>query len=184
LEFVDQIDAKGTGHAIKCSRNNLINTDVEDVLILSGDVPLISKETILNCLSNLNKCKIITTLVDEPSGLGRIILKNNKFIKIVEEKDCSNEEKKIKLINTGVYAFKKDILCKYILHLNNNNAQKEYYLTDIIEIIKENENIDIDMYEISKEKQYELTGVNTKQQLIDLNNLIKIKKDYANLSFL
>ena len=177
LEFVDQFEAKGTGHAIKCSRNNLINTDVEDVLILSGDVPLISKETILNCLSNLNKCKIITTIVDEPSGLGRIILKNNKFIKIVEEKDCSNEEKKIKLINTGVYAFKKDILCKYILHLNNNNAQKEYYLTDIIEIIKENENIDIDMYEISKEKQYELTGVNTKQQLIDLSNLIKIKKD-------
>lgn len=175
LEFIDQIDAKGTGHAIKCCRNNLINTDIDNVLILSGDVPLISKETILICLNNLNKCKIITTIVDEPSGLGRIILKNNKFIKIIEEKDCSNEEKNIKLVNTGIYAFKKNILCKYILHINNNNAQQEYYLTDIIEIIKNNEKIDIDMYEISKDKQYELTGINTQQQLIELNNLIKIK---------
>ena len=82
-------------------------------------------------------------------------------------------KKKIDTVNTGIYAFNSNILCKYLPLIKNNNAQNEYYLTDIIEIIKNNEKIDIDMFEISKDKQYELTGVNTPEQLIELHTLLK-----------
>ena len=177
IEFINQLNANGTGDAIKCCKKSLLNNISNKVLILSGDVPLVSKETMYNSLKNLNKCKIVVTKISDPKGLGRVIVKNDKCIKIVEDKDCNTIEKKINLINTGIYAFDKYILCKNIDYINNNNAQQEYYLTDIIEIIKNNEKIDIDMYEISKDKQYELTGVNTQQQLIELNNLIKIKND-------
>ena len=173
IEFINQPEAKGTGDAIKCCREDLLNYNDHNVLILSGDVPLVSKETMLNTVKEVKRCKIVVTKVDNPQGLGRILLKDNRFIKIIEDKDCEDEQKKIDLVNTGIYAFNSDILCKYLPMIENNNSQKEYYLTDIIEIIKVNENINIDMFEISKEKQYELTGVNTKQQLIELNELFK-----------
>tara|TARA_Y100000389_G_scaffold196556_1_gene229682 strand:- start:12283 stop:13008 length:726 start_codon:yes stop_codon:yes gene_type:complete len=175
IEFVNQPEAKGTGDAIKCCRNTLLSYKNHKVLILSGDVPLVSLDTMMNTITNLKKCKIVVTQVDNPQGLGRIYLENNKFIKIIEDKDCNEEQKKIDLINTGIYSFNSDILCKYLPLIYNNNAQKEYYLTDIIEIIKLNENIDIDMYKINKDKQYELTGVNTKQQLLELNTFFKNK---------
>ena len=173
IDFIDQPEAKGTGDAIKCCREVLLNYNDHNVLILSGDVPLVSKETMLNTVKEVKECKIVVTKVDNPQGLGRILLKNNRFIKIIEDKDCEDEQKKIDLVNTGIYAFNSDILCKYLPMIENNNSQKEYYLTDIIEIIKVNEKINIDMFEISKKKQYELTGVNTKQQLIELNELFK-----------
>ena len=173
IEFINQPEAKGTGDAIKCCREELLSYNDHNVLILSGDVPLVSKETMLNTVKEIKQCKIVVTKVDNPQGLGRILLKDNRFIKIIEDKDCEDEQKKIDLVNTGIYGFNSDILCKYLPMIENNNSQKEYYLTDIIEIIKVNEKINIDMFEISKEKQYELTGVNTKQQLIELNELIK-----------
>lgn len=173
IDFIDQPEAKGTGHAIQCCMDNLIHYDDHKVLILSGDVPLVSKVTMLNTFNNTRMCKIVITKVTNPCGLGRIILDKNKFIKIVEEKDCNEEEKRINIVNTGIYAFNSNILCKYLPLIKNNNTQKEYYLTDIIEIIKTNEKIDIDMFEISEDKQYELTGVNTPEQLIQLHDLLK-----------
>ena len=176
IEFINQPEAKGTGDAIKCCRESLMNYNDHKVLVLSGDVPLVSLETMLNAVRDLNKCKIIISKYDNPFGLGRILLKDSKFVRIIEEKDCIEEQKKINLVNTGIYAFNSDILCKYLHLIKNNNSQREYYLTDIIEIIKINENIDIDMFEISSDKKYELIGVNTEQQLLDLNNLyINIK---------
>tara|TARA_Y100000991_G_C21931776_1_gene331183 strand:- start:428 stop:1177 length:750 start_codon:yes stop_codon:yes gene_type:complete len=173
IEFIDQPEAKGTGDAVKCCMKNLLEYNNHKVLILSGDVPLVSKETMLNTVDDTKMCKIVVTKVNNPHGLGRILLNENKFIKIVEEKDCNEEQKKINIVNTGIYAFNSNILCKYLPLIKNNNAQNEYYLTDIIEIIKTNEKIDIDMFEISKNKQYELTGVNTPEQLIELHELLK-----------
>lgn len=172
IEFIDQPEAKGTGDAVKCCMENLLEYNNHTVLILSGDVPLVSEETMLNTVNDTKMCKIVVTKVNNPQGLGRILLNENKFIKIVEEKDCNEEQKKINIVNTGIYAFNSNILCKYLPLIKNNNAQNEYYLTDIIEIIKNNEKIDIDMFEISKDKQYELTGVNTPEQLIELHNLL------------
>lgn len=173
IEFIVQPKANGTGDAIKCCWGKLSEYKNHKVLVLSGDVPLVSRDTMKNTVHDVKECRIVVTELDNPTGLGRIVLDNKRFVKIVEEKDCNDEERKINLVNTGIYSFNSDILVTYLPFINNNNSQKEYYLTDIIEIIKNNENIDIDMYKIDKEKQYELTGVNTPEQLIELNSLFK-----------
>tara|TARA_B100000767_G_scaffold117837_1_gene112522 strand:- start:997 stop:1734 length:738 start_codon:yes stop_codon:yes gene_type:complete len=172
IEFINQPDAKGTGHAIQCCRNVLLNYQTSKVLILSGDVPLVSVETMKNTIEKLNSVKIVTVKINEPKGLGRIVIDDKKFVKIVEDKDCNEEEKKIKITNSGIYGFDSNILYKYLPFINNKNAQNEYYLTDIVEIIKNHEKIDIDMYMMPENKNYELTGVNTKEQLEYLNNFL------------
>ena len=169
LVFIDQPESLGTGHAIQCCREYLLQYTEKNVLVLSGDVPLISHKTMSNMISNNYSVTILTAEFENPSGYGRIICdNNNKFIKIVEEKDCFDIEKTIKNINTGIYSFSCNLLCKYLPYLSNNNAQQEYYLTDIIEIIKNNENINIHMRIIPTDKQYEIIGVNTKSQLLEL----------------
>ena len=170
IKFVIQEEALGTGHAIQCCVPVLENLN-SNVIILSGDVPLISRKTLEN-LVNIDKIKLMTTILDNPKGYGRIVEKDNKFVKIVEDKDCNYFEKEINKINSGIYSINSELICKYVMDLKNDNKQKEYYLTDIVEIIKENENIDIEMYNVPKEKQFELMGVNTIEQLNQLNNII------------
>jgi UDP-N-acetylglucosamine diphosphorylase/glucosamine-1-phosphate N-acetyltransferase len=172
--FINQSEPLGTGHAIMCCRDYLMqftNTNANTkVLILSGDVPLITSQTLQDML-DCNYAKIITTILDNPHGYGRIFEINNEFQKIIEEKDCTEHERSIKKVNCGIYAFDNSILCKYLPHIKNNNAQQEYYLTDIIEIIKNGENINVELYDIQKEKQYEIMGINTPEQLIHLHNI-------------
>ena len=172
IEYIYQPEALGTGHAIQCCIESLKKNINSKTLILSGDVPLLKYNTMNSIITNVNKVKITTTEFENSTGYGRIIEKNSLFEKIVEEKDCTLEEKKIKKINCGIYVFDTEILCKYLPYLTNNNAQKEYYLTDIIEIIKTNEDINIDLYNISKENHYQIMGINTKEQLIELERLI------------
>lgn len=178
IEFVNQTEALGTGHAIQCCTPYLYRHENSNTLILSGDVPLIKTDTLKNMLKKLEYGRIMTTMLEEPKGYGRIIEKEGKFEKIVEEKDCNDEERKCKKTNAGIYAFDTITLCKYLPLLKNDNAQKEYYLTDIVEIIKNKENVDIDLYDMPKEKQIELTGINTKEQLEELNETLrKMKKE-------
>ena len=172
VEFVIQEEPKGTGHAIQCCRQKLQHYNNHNVIILSGDTPMIRKDTLDKMVTNLNYVNILTTEIENPFGYGRIITKNNIFEKIVEQKDCNEEEKKCKKINSGIYAFKSDLLYKYLPYIQNNNNQQEYYLTDIIEIIKKNESIYIDMLNISREEQNQLLGVNTIEQLKELEQII------------
>ena len=172
IKFINQPEALGTGHAIKCCINELNKSNTQITLILSGDVPLLKSETMINIIENINKVKIMTAEFENSTGYGRIIELNSKFVKIIEEKDCSQEQKQIKKINCGIYAFNTDILCKYLPYLSNNNSQKEYYLTDIIEIIKINENIEVDTFNITKDKNHEITGINTIDQLLELEKLM------------
>lgn len=171
LIFVNQPESLGTGHAMQCCISELQQYKQNIVIILSGDVPLLQYDTLNDFITSFNIAKMITTVLDEPYGYGRIIV-NNGFIKIVEEKDCSVEQQNIHNVNCGIYAFNVDILCKYLPYLTNNNSQKEYYLTDIIEIIQNNENIKVDTFMIIKEKQYQIVGVNTPEQLLQLERLI------------
>ena len=176
VEFIKQEEALGTGHAIQCCRPYLYQHEYSNTIILSGDVPLITTETIRKMIKDLDYARILTTILDDPTGYGRVIESDTgKFEKIVEEKDCNDLERKCQKINAGIYAFDTITLCKYLPLLSNNNAQGEYYLTDIVEIIKTKEEVDIELYEMPKEKQIELTGVNTEQQLVELNNLLKTK---------
>lgn len=174
IVFVNQSEALGTGHAVQCALPNLLKLPKNDrILILSGDVPLLKEDTMKSMFSSTHSVNLLTTLYDNPYGYGRIITKNGDFLKITEEKDCNEEERKIKEINAGVYSFESDVLCKYLPKITNNNAQKEYYLTDIFEIILSNENIEIGLIQLPKDKSLELIGINTKEQLEELE--IKLK---------
>jgi UDP-N-acetylglucosamine diphosphorylase/glucosamine-1-phosphate N-acetyltransferase len=173
IVYVTQEVPQGTGHAIMCCKNELVEHPHSDVLILSGDVPLLSTYTMQNLLNMKSDVKLIITKMDDPTGYGRILINDGIFEKIVEQKDCSKQELEIVEINGGIYCIKSNLLCKYLSYLRNDNNQSEYYLTDIIEIIKIHEKIDVDMLEIENEKKYEIIGVNTAQQLLELEELIK-----------
>jgi UDP-N-acetylglucosamine diphosphorylase/glucosamine-1-phosphate N-acetyltransferase len=170
--YVYQPEALGTGNAIQCCIEELQSDPSDLTLILSGDVPFLKYETMVDIIKDTNKVKIAATELADPTGYGRIILHNSQFEKIVEEKDCSTEQKQIKLINCGIYSFNTEVLCKHLPSLSNDNAQKEYYLTDIIEIIKINEDINVQLCNIEKEKHYQIMGINTKQQLLELEGLV------------
>lgn len=177
IEFVYQSCALGTGHAILCCLNNILNENCR-VLILSGDTPFVSSDTMHNMLKS--DAIIMTTEYTEDCNIfcdyGKIIEKDNNLNKIIEKKDCNLDELLIKKVNCGIYSFSSKLLCKYIPLITNNNSQKEYYLTDVIEIIKTNENINIDMYNLSQTQQYEIIGVNTKEQLEELSKLVIFNK--------
>jgi UDP-N-acetylglucosamine diphosphorylase/glucosamine-1-phosphate N-acetyltransferase len=172
IQYIDQIEPMGTGHSIQCCRSELLKYQNANVLILSGDVPLISSQLMMKMVTNLNTIKIAVTCLENSTGYGRIVEKHGKFDKIVEEKDCNAEQKTIQKVNCGLYAVDCKTLCRYLPYLKNNNSQNEYYLTDIIEIIKCEERIDVEMCEISKESQHEIMGVNTLQQLEELEKLL------------
>lgn len=175
IEYIIQNEPLGTGHAVRCCIDYFKDNIDSNILILSGDVPLISKDTLFKFINTSNnKISLLINEINNPYGYGRIILKNNIFDKIVEEKDANNEEKLINIINSGIYYIKSDLLVKYLPLINNNNNQNEYYLTDILEIIKNRENININLFLLEKNKNYEILGVNTKDQLIFLENTYRL----------
>ena len=163
--FIEQLNPKGTGHALQCCMHELEILRDSKVLILSGDTPLISVDTMCNLINNPSDALIMTRISENPTGYGRIILDESKFNKIVEEKDASEREKKIQIINCGIYCIKANLLTYNLPLLNNNNAQKEYYITDVIKLIKDNNNVEIDMFKINENKAYEVMGVNTPDDL-------------------
>jgi len=178
IVFVNQPEALGTGHAIQCARPYMLGQPESDrVLILSGDVPLLKSQTMKDVMERAEEpVTIMTSTAENPHGYGRIITdKYAKFVKIVEEKDCNNQEREIDVVNAGVYAFQIGLLCKYLPMISNNNAQQEYYLTDLFEIVREHESMDIGMYHLPVEQSIELTGINTKEQLEELEASLRNK---------
>lgn len=175
IKYVNQKEPLGTGHAVQCCREELLHHLNSDVLILSGDVPLISTSTMINLLKIPNQVKLITTKLSNPEGYGRVIINRGVFDKIVEHKDCNAKELSITTINCGIYAINSMLLSKYLPYLKNENKQNEFYLTDIIEIIKREETTPIGIFEVKEENKFEIIGVNTMEQLMELNTLIKKK---------
>ena len=166
LVFIKQNIPHGTGDAIKCTLNEY--NDDDHVLILNGDMPLIQSNLLNKFINDFSQAKLLVAKLENPFGYGRILYNNNKFIGIKEEKDCDLIEKEIDIVNVGIYFFKSFILKKYIPLIDNNNIQNEYYLTDIVKIIKND--INIDTYLIEEELKYQILGVNTQQELLDLEN--------------
>ena len=167
--FVIQETPLGTGHAVSCCLSNY--TKNEDVLILNGDTPKLNQTLLEKFIYSSKDNLLMTCELDNPYGYGRIIKnKDNQIEKIVEEKDASQEEREIKNVNSGIYKIKGEHLINYIPLIQNNNKQNEYYLTDIIEILL-NKNESIFNYTISKEENNLILGVNTKEQLEDLEKL-------------
>lgn len=174
--YVTQPEPQGTGHAIMCCKEELLKHPESDILILSGDVPLLSINTMQSLLNVPNDIKLVVTNLKDPTGYGRIVLKDGIFDKIVEQKDCTNEELQITTVNCGIYCIKSSLLTQYLSYLNNNNKQGEYYLTDIVEIIKTRENVDVGLLHIHQKRVYEILGVNTIQQLRELEEIMRNNK--------
>jgi len=138
VHYVTQETQDGTGHACKCAESFLRGKD-GITIILPGDIPLITSEMlkgmIAKHISEQNKLTLMTSILDDPARYGRIFRENGNVKKIVEFKDCNEEQLKINEINVAIYAVQNDLLFDSIDKINNNNHAHEYYLTDIIEII-------------------------------------------------
>ncbi len=166
-----QKEQLGTGHAVMQAGDFIKDGNI---LVLCGDTPLITAETI-RALTDLhesedNDATAVSMIVSDPTGYGRIVREFNDFSRIVEQKDATEEQKKIKEVNSGVYIFKAEALSKAFEQLTNNNAQGEYYLTDTLEIIKNNGGrVDV---MVAKDSD-EFLGVNSKLQLAHATEIMK-----------
>ncbi len=142
---------------------------VEDkILILNGDMPLITAEEIQKFFDIDADIVMSIMKLDNPDGYGRVVIENGEVKKIVEQKDASLDELKIPYVNAGVYAFKKEVLEKYIPLLDNNNAQKEYYLTDIIEMAVA-DGLKVKALEVNVE---DFKGINSKKDLAEAERIM------------
>ncbi|MEB3225224.1 MAG: bifunctional UDP-N-acetylglucosamine diphosphorylase/glucosamine-1-phosphate N-acetyltransferase GlmU [Synechococcus sp.] len=136
LEFVEQTEQLGTGHAVQQLLEPFKNF-AGDILVLNGDVPLLRPETIANLLKthqdNGNDATLLTAQLPNPTGYGRVFCDGDNLVtQIVEHRDCNDAQRKNNRINAGVYCFKWDALAQALPQLTTNNDQQEYYLTDVI----------------------------------------------------
>ncbi len=167
--WIEQKQQLGTGHAVQQAIHHV--EDQDTVLILYGDVPLLKAETIKALLKNvsLTSLALLTVTLDDPTGYGRIVRdKDHDVIKIVEQKDANEAELQINECNTGILACKGSQLKNWLSRLSNNNAQNEYYLTDIIEMAVE-DGLSIETTHAGS--QDEVLGVNNRNQLAHLERV-------------
>ena len=173
-EFALQAEQKGTGHAVMQAIDVIKNSKGE-VVILNGDTPLITAETINKAIeyhkNNGNQATVITAILDDATGYGRIVRDNDgSVLKIVEQKDASKEEKKINEVNSGMYVFDAQSLVYALDKINPNNAQGEYYLTDTLEILL-SAGKKIGGYAISDND--EIRGINDRVQLNEAEKIMQ-----------
>lgn len=163
VSWVEQAEQLGTGHAVQQAVPALPAN--ENVLVLYGDVPLISAGTLQKLIEQMQDTalSLLTVELLNPTGYGRIVRDKNGMVQaIVEEKDATNEQRQITEINTGMMAANTDYLCRWLDQLSNKNSQGEYYLTDIIAMAV-NEGITVGT--VAPSSTVEVEGVNTKVQL-------------------
>jgi len=177
FEYVTQTEQLGTGHAVSCAKN-IINPEINRIIVINGDHPFVSPETIVK-LSQVND-NIITMLTTEVDNFddwqksffqwGRIIRKNGEISEIKEFKDADEDIKKIKEVNPAIYAFNSVWLWKNIAKINNQNAQAEYYLTDLIKLAF----LDGEKIGTIKISPREAMGINSKEELETAEKLMNI----------
>ena len=164
----DALNYPGTGGAMRG-----VSTKYEKTLILNGDMPLITKESLAMLADSDADINMSVIKLDDPSGYGRVIIENGKVVKIVEEKDCKPDEKLVQTVNAGVYCVSKTVLEDYIPNIDNKNAQNEYYITDMVQMAVKDTKVVNPV--IVKEEEFK--GVNSKVDLshaeIIMQNRIK-----------
>ena len=170
VEFVEQTVQLGTGHAIQQLIPHLEGY-TGDLLILNGDVPLLRTETLKNLLKihqkNKNSCTILSALLTNPQGYGRVFRDSNCVVqKIVEDKDCTPNQRENNRVNAGIYCFRWTHLANILPHLQANNAQKEYYLTDAVTQVGKVMAVDV-------EDDQEILGINDRLQLANANDILQ-----------
>lgn len=171
VEYAYQRERLGTGHAVM---QGIVSVSDKDgsVIVVCGDTPLITAEMIKEAYGEHTKeCRaatVITAVCDNPFGYGRIVRRDGRVVKIVEQKDAAEEEKRINEINSGMYIFDIQKLKSALAKITNDNAQGEYYLTDAIEILI-NEGETVGAYITDMEQ---IMGVNDRAQLAEADRLL------------
>ncbi|HEY3305655.1 MAG TPA: bifunctional UDP-N-acetylglucosamine diphosphorylase/glucosamine-1-phosphate N-acetyltransferase GlmU [Candidatus Binatia bacterium] len=174
VTWVLQEKQLGTGHAVVCAKKVFAGFS-GDLLILNGDVPLINRESLLKLWRRHSEknstLTFVTARLEDPYGYGRILRDaNGELVRIVEEKDATDAEKKICAINAGIYAVSADFLFSALEGITNSNRQQEYYLTDIVAAaLKDGERVGT----IEAEDAREIMGINTREELALMEKILQ-----------
>ncbi len=174
IKYVKQKEQLGTGHAVM-QAEAILREKQGYVIILNGDTPLISEKTIRGALdyhiANNNSATVITAELEDATGYGRLLRDSyGTVVKIVEDRDASDEEKKVREINSGLYCFTVEKLISALSKISNSNSQGEYYLTDTIEILI-NEGDKVGALKI--DNYNELLGINNRKQLAEAEKIMR-----------
>ena len=178
ISFILQKEQRGTGHALMVARDSLASYD--QVIVLSGDAPLITSKTIQKLLDFHNSKRpamtILTAQLEDPTGYGRVVRKaqaSSEVKAIVEEKSATPAQRKIREINSGFYAFDAKILFAHIDQLGNNNLHREYYLTDMAAILGKAKK---GVMAISASDPDEILGSNTRAEMVEIDQRMRLAK--------
>ena len=173
-EFVTQTEQRGTGDAVMSAKTQLENAE-SVVLVLSGDVPMIRPETLKGFVDHHRltgaTCSILSVRLENPTGYGRMVRDDaEQFVKIVEQKDATPEERKIKEINSGIYCFTANKLFAALARVTPSNNQGEFYLTDAPEVLlADGEKVNAYLHADARE----VSGINTRAELAEFENLMR-----------
>ena len=172
LAFAEQKQQLGTAHAVMQASQQLAAFD-GDVMVLSGDVPMIKPRTLeeLATLARENRCAVafLTTEPESPAGYGRVVRgADGSVTAIIEQRDATESQKKIREINGGIYIFDKKFLFETLPQISTNNAQKEYYLTDIVKIALNNGR---KVLTLKLDDPAEISGINSRAELAKLETM-------------
>lgn len=173
LEFAEQLEQLGTGHAVMMTSEKLVDFD-GDVLILCGDVPLTRPKTMHNFFAKHREsnaqCTVLTAVLDDPARYGRIIRdEHGEVERIVEYRDADEDQRRIREINTGIWCFDARTLFSALRRIDTDNDQNEYYLTDTLEIIRRDGG---KIGAVILDDMIEAAGVNSQQQLAELEQAL------------
>jgi bifunctional UDP-N-acetylglucosamine pyrophosphorylase/glucosamine-1-phosphate N-acetyltransferase len=180
VRFARQVEQKGTGHALMCAKDQIITKGKKAglLMVLYGDTPLLSPATLKSLKDAQANSKaaatLITTTLENPTGYGRVVIDDQGMVKaIVEQKAASPEQLEIKLINSGIYCFRDDLLWKHIGEIEPNNPAHELYLTDMAEILNKHGH---HVQEMRVSDATELLGINTRVELADADRILRARK--------
>ena len=173
VQFALQADQFGTGHALLCAEDQ-VSGFTGSLLLLCGDVPLLSAKTLMHlCDHHFSEKAAITLLtvnLPDPTGYGRIVRQGKDVIRIIEEKDASAEEKTITEINTGIYLFEAPLIFELLGQLENSNSQGEFYLTDTIGMAHEK---GLKISALMAENPEEVQGINDRVHLAQAEAVLR-----------
>ncbi|MDR0956783.1 MAG: bifunctional UDP-N-acetylglucosamine diphosphorylase/glucosamine-1-phosphate N-acetyltransferase GlmU [Endomicrobium sp.] len=175
IKFVYQEKQLGTAHAVMQTEEIFKNYD-GSIVVVNGDVPLIKSSTLMSLVKNNKKNEasvtVLSAKIDNPFGYGRIVRENGFLERIVEEKDATILDKRIKEVNSGIYCFDKS-LWKSLLEIKSNNAKKEYYITDTIAILKR---LGKKVSLVMVKDESEIKGINSREELLQTEDVLRAKK--------
>jgi bifunctional UDP-N-acetylglucosamine pyrophosphorylase/glucosamine-1-phosphate N-acetyltransferase len=177
LQFVVQDPQLGTGHAL-LQTAPLLRGKQGTLLLLSGDVPLLTSRTLAGLTVTHREtgamATVLTAVVDRPYGYGRIVRTQDKITRIVEERDASRSQREIKEINSGIYAFAIEPLFDALEHIGSDNSQGEYYLPDLVAIYRKRRKV-VSTYTI--ENASEIRGINSRSELAEVSTMVRQQKN-------